>query len=274
MDVAVPTTRPKFKNPPVVEVAATLFFQELEPRVLALSVSDLLAALGSDYKTVEFKHEFQDRQGISVEQITNESKFEYARYWFESEDKVDLLQISHRRIGFNWRRLKSDDNNRYKTYEHVAKKFNEGLDALDKISSSKNAGIIKPVSMELAYFNHIGFDALKGSLRNISQLFPQFDWFSKASWLKEPNAFNFAWNVPDPEAKRNIVIQCMTAADLSTGEPLLRLEIVVKGNVANENKVLDREMIAKWFEEAHLIIVNTFTAITGDVVRKEMWGNE
>jgi uncharacterized protein (TIGR04255 family) len=268
----IPTTRPKFSHPPVVEVAATLGYQEINPQLLATNFETLRSHIGTDYKIVEFRHEMPETLGFRLEEVNASSPFEFPKYWFMTEDKVDLLQLSHRRLAFNWRRIKPEDQTTYKTYDHVWKRFSDGIAALERFQLSKSQPKLTPVSMELAYFNHIRFDEFGGSLTRIEQLFPSHEWLKNAPWLEEPNGFSFLWNIPDPKANRNIRIQCVTAVDVSIGDPILRLDIVVHGNVPAEGGKNRDDGLQKWYDEAHLIIVNTFATMTADKVQRETWG--
>lgn len=272
MATPIPTTRPKFSRPPVVEVAATLGYQDLNPEVMATNLESLRAYFGSDYKIIEFHHEMLDAPLFKLAEINTTTPFEFPKYWFLTEDKVDLLQLSHRRLAFNWRRVKLDDQNAYKTYDHVWNRFSKGIAALDKFQTSNSQPAVIPVNMELAYFNHIRFEEFGGSLAEIEQLFPSHQWLKNAPWLEEPNGFSFQWNIPDPKANRNIRIQCVTAVDVRVGDPILRLDIVVQGNMPAENVKNRDEGLKKWYDEAHFIIVNTFATMTADKIQKETWG--
>ena len=273
MPNVIPSEKPKFSQPPVVEVAANVGFHPIDTTKFILSIPLLQKKLGSKYPKVQIKNEMPEMTGIHFQQIDNQAPFTSPRFWFESEDTTDLVQISNRKLSFNWRKLKQNDERRYKTYEHVWDGFATSLKALDELVSSEMSGkALSVVSMELAYFNHIKFDDFGGSLAKIEQLIPSHSWLKNAPWFGEPNAFNFTWNIPDADASRNVLIQCFTAVDIGTGDPVLRLEIVVQGYIISEDMKIGDARFKKWYEEAHLIIVNTFAAMTAKKVQKEVWG--
>lgn len=265
--------RIKFKKPPVIEVAAVVRFDSLEPKKLALNLDQLWTHLGKEeYPTFEFKNDLVAQPGprLSLEEVSQQTPFRFPQYWLEGRDRTDLIQLSHYKIGFNWRRLSLDDNNIYKAYEHVWDKFSAAVRAFEKFSNAHMGVALQPRSLELAYFNVVKLNDFGGSFSKIGNLYPTQKWLD-APWLKEPSVFNFSWIVPDADTQRNMSIQSVTGVDFSSGEPLLRLDIVVQGDIPEESYTITSEDFKKWFDESHTSIVKTFSSLTSDDVQKTAW---
>lgn len=269
MPTAVPQSRPKYKTPPLVEVAATLGFETIDPTKLVLSVHDFYSKLGPGYE-LQLKNEVPEIRGVHIQQVDEHSNLTTPKFWLVHENTTDLIQISNRRLSFNWRKLKSDTDIKYKTYEHVWQQFSAGIKTLNQVLPTR----VNPKNLELAYYSHIRMSDFGGAVKDIHRVFPALNWFPNTPWLAEPNAFNFVWNIPDLDSGKNVTVQVVTAVDSNTGEDILRLEIVVKKNVHEDKLDSEDEIVEKWFQEAHFTIVNTFAAITSEQIQKEKWGRE
>lgn len=268
---SAPTTRPKFKNPPVIEVAASIQFADLEGSKILANLEYFWTKLGKDqYPIIEFKQpksKMSDNQaGFSFAVVNDHDDYPPPRIWFASEDKQRLVQLQPDRLSFNWRKLEPE-NACYSSYEIVWNNFHASLTALAAFAKDKLGKSIESDLLELLYINMVPFSDF-GGMANIERLLPSIS-YSKfpTTFLDTPNVLNFVWDIPSNDGKSSLKVQGLTASNLVTGEPFLRLDLQQRGAVAAvfDNKA---EEIHNWFDEAHLRIVNTFKEITGPEMHK------
>jgi len=270
----VPKTRPKFSNPPVIEVAATIQFSDLGGNALLLSLSEFWKILGEgNYPVVELKQprmKLSDQAGSVQFALINENDgYAAPRVWFLSEDQTRLVQLQSDRLVFNWRQL-DRSNPSYSSYEIVWKNFQQAMQALTQFSAKYLDKKIEADFVELLYINLIPFSDFGGAA-NIEACIPSMS-FSKMpkAYLAEPNAVNFMWDIPIEEARSTLRIQGLTGPDVVTGEPMLRMDLLQRGAIS---AVFDKDetKIHNWFDDAHYRIVNTFKSMTGSEMHKQ-WG--
>ena len=111
--------KPKFDNPPLVEVVAGIQFERLS-NIQTLDFADIWTHFGKDKFPVY--REMPPLDNVGALEISNLPPMR--RYWFESVKKDALLQLQRDRFIYNWRRPPEnmDKPNCYPKYEEVVKK--------------------------------------------------------------------------------------------------------------------------------------------------------
>lgn len=153
---------PDFESPPVVEVAISLQFEQLELlRIPHLGV--LWEVFRQDgYSRIEEHGELEPtfeefvRMGGPRVRLRLEA-FEDAppapRIWFLNEAKTELIQVQRDRPIVNWRQGAQSEP--YPRYVHVLERFKSALSSLEKFLGLENLGRVTPTQCEITYVNHI-----------------------------------------------------------------------------------------------------------------------
>lgn len=266
---------PKFDNPPVVEVYATAQFSELEDKDFLLQMNSLWESIGKkEYPELLLKNKQQPLSNVhnapQLEFIDGDSDFHYPRIWLESADKFYVIQIQADRLSFSWRKISSETEQNYPSYDVVWEKFSSVLNMLSKFSQDTCGKSLEINFLELAYINAIKFDNFGGA-ENIHTCIPSITSKQIPDYLGSPDTVNFLWETPTTDKNVKFRIQGLTGADRSTGEKLLRLDLTQRGAV---DFVFDKDSqkIHTWFEKAHSRIVHTFKDITSNSMHVEKWG--
>lgn len=189
------------------------------------------------------------------------------RFWFESEDKVYLLQLQQDRVLLNWR--KSADDGVYPRYEFVRERFVREVERLDRFLQSEQLGQLRPNQCELTYINTIMLDENPHlSLDRITQL-----------WTDQARQIDDGLTIEGTIIQTRLVMKhqgvpygrlyisftpALRANDL---KPVVQLEMTARGRpdeetVASALQLLDRERST---------IVRTFTYVTKKEMHK-LWG--
>lgn len=269
--------RPKFSNPPVVEVVAIAQFSELNEKAFFLNVGKLWDKLGKEsFPYLEYKNKApslsHESGGVHLELIKGESDFQFPRIWLESEDKGFVMQIQSDRLSLSWRELDRESLSSYSSYERVWASFSNSMRQLSAFAEEHCGSALEVNFLHLAYINVIPFSDFGGA-ENIHKCIPSVSSENIPSYLGTSEAINFLWDIPIKQNGSRFKIQGVTGADNNTGDRLLRLDLLQRGVVGIS---LDEEFAAmqSWFDEAHLNIVNTFQDVTSDYMHKEKWGIE
>lgn len=267
--------RPKFNNPPVVEVSATAQFSDLEPSTLMLGISEIWQKIGKTaYPEILIKnkrgrlsHEVKE---LRFEFMSSEDDFVCPRYWFVSSDKSFVVQIQTDRISVNWRKTEESKDADYSSYEAVWERF-AGVMLVMSAFSEEQLGCTLDINfMELSYTNIIPFRDFGGAAE-IDKCIPSITSKYIPDYLGKADAVNFLWDTAIDGGISKFRVQGLTALDNKTGENLLRLDYSQRGAV---DLAFDKETdkIHNWFNEAHLRIVNAFKDMGSDYMKANVWG--
>ena len=156
------TQTPKFRKPPVVEVALSVI-TDPTPGFTAAHIGLLWTAgdlrsrfpKTSDHPPVdapvEQENEPQVQQGPRLEfQPLENFKL---RSWFLNETETQLLQIQQDRISRNWRRAGTSEE--YPSYDNIRGPFQDDLRLISEFFAANGLGVVRPKQAEVTYVNHI-----------------------------------------------------------------------------------------------------------------------
>lgn len=187
------------------------------------------------------------------------------RYWFISEDDVELLQVQTDYLAFNWRRRAQDQ--RYPGFAYIRDRYqgictyvSESLEALGKPP-------LRPRQAELTYVNILRPDGAWHSHRQAHELvrlaFPDVDKYEQVSlgYTKpiENKVGAFAGR---------LYVNLQPAFDLARQAPVINLTFTAR-SAAFDNAVLDDA--ADFFELAHSVVTETFQSLVTEQSRR-VWG--
>jgi uncharacterized protein (TIGR04255 family) len=162
-DLGLMTPTPKFRKPPVVEVALSVMMDPL-PGFNSAHVGSLWAAEDVRRRfpktvdqpplesTIEHENEQRIQLGSPRVQFEALNKFKL-RTWFLNEAETDLLQIQDDRVARNWRR--AGTNEPYPSYDNIKGPFDQDLRMVSSFLEKAGLGEIKPIQAEVTYVNHI-----------------------------------------------------------------------------------------------------------------------
>ncbi len=264
---------PKYKNPPVIELVCGVLFQPLQ--------KFLTPHLGLLWE--KFKEEYPNPRDIvplppvvetfespsSTPHSTWEEFPLFPRIWLERQDGTGLIQIQRDRFLHNWKRVRVEDE--YPHYANVIEKFRAQLDCFESFLRENNIGTIEPLQYELTYVNHILKDEGWSSLRDLGNVFPDFQWRTKGKrFLVEYEGINWATNFRLPNQKGRLHARIRHGIRKQDQRPMLLLDLTARGIEKNSK----RESMWDWFEMAHEWIVCGFSELTGFDVQKKNWGRQ
>lgn len=252
---------PKYKNPPLNEVALGITFAPLKKMKAAY--------IGLFWNNV--KKEFPKCEQAQVigdninEIIEEETGMPNPRIWLISKDDDLLIQIQKNKFLLNWR--KKDKS--YPHYEDVSERFFKYLKEFSDFLIKNDLGPIEYTEFELSYFNHIprgdGWDDWK----SIGNLFPDLAWKNENHrFLSNPEGIIWqpVFKLPDNNGQLLVKIQPVTR--LMDGIPVIIFEITA--NSKNSNKA-DKD-IHEWFNRSHEFITKSFEDLTSHEVQDTVWG--
>ncbi len=164
-----------FANPPVAEVALSVQFSG--PVLDGNTVTrDLLPVLCKSFPKTEILsavprmgEEFSPNAnpGLSFQIVGQGPEF---RFWFISEDDVELVQVQADRLTFNWRR---ENDSSYPRYEKVRQRFIETCTTfVDVLSGSEAEPRVD--WCEVSYLNPLPVRNEDGSRKELSTMLTRF----------------------------------------------------------------------------------------------------
>ncbi len=255
------TDLPKFKSPPVNEVAMGVKFEPIEGLTLA-HFGIFWATLRDEFG----KSEEAIPLGTPTDTPLRVGGGPLPRLWLVHNDEQFLIQLQPNIFYFNWRRR--DDDQVYPSYDAINPLFRKYLALYFTLLSSE--GLPPPVafSCDLSYINLIteqSNDAAKGSLTNP---FPDFVWRqSKERFLPRPKAVNWHSVFDLPDGAGDLSARVQSATRVADGSAVLRFEIKATGG---EQRLTLKET-ENWFDIAHRAIVLSFVDMTDSDIQREVW---
>ena len=259
----------RFKNPPINELIIGAYF---DPPLLALRsehIGLLWTRFRNDLPKVEQREPLlMAASGTGPSAIVgNEFPF-MPRYWFVSEDEVNLIQVQKEAFLLNWRKRKADyphfDLHLKPCFDKYFSNFTEFL--ADEVGIS-DVGI---GLCELTYVNVIEVCEYWQGPQDTPKLIPSFSIPDSGSSASGRSAFNCAFRQDlgsDLQSQIGVRIGENAA---SPGSPCLILELKALGRPDPEGST----SIDEWYDRAHQMIVAQFLRLTDAGVQRTHWGLE
>lgn len=152
-------TLPKFKAPPIVELALGVQFDRLE-RVKAVHYGVWWQTIREQFPKVEehtplapIVEPFDLTQPIAVK-LQLSDRPPPVRWWFLNKETTRLIQIQEDRFVYNWRK-RASSNEQYPSYDDLIKDFIGHLKSFCTFLAEGKHGLFNPNMCEIAYVNHV-----------------------------------------------------------------------------------------------------------------------
>lgn len=264
------TTLPRYRKPPVIEVAMSVQFEELaafQPVHFGL----LWERWRERYPVAEHKEplgsvvELFGVRGTQSAFIS--SDFPIGRYWYLSADAHQLIQVQRDKFVLNWRKL--DEDTRYPSYDTLRERFEQELDLFLEFLETENIGRLEPTQAELTYVNHI--PAEKGLDSDLERVLAPWSGSVSEPFLPSIEDAQLFWQYKFEENGKPIGrlhIQLQTALS-SANRRLLTIAMTGRGAPIGTGSAGALRLTDK----AHEWIVRGFTSLTTDQMHN-LWERE
>ena len=263
-----PTPLPRFKKPPVSEVAVGvqftgptltpvhlgLYYQRVKARFPKVLVQPPLAPAIETF-------------GPPAALSLSLPAIGLPRIWFVSNDDESLIQLQAGRLFFNWRA--SSDRSTYPHFDAVRQEFLYALDELDALTSSEGIGQLSANQCEVVYVNPLPTARTGVPISAPEKIFRICNVQLGSEWNESPEdiAFNVRYRFDDedgrPFGRLTVTLNSGWGPD---GSPGFSLELTARGMPRGAG----RDGISAFHEYAHQAIVRCFTGLTTPAMH-ESW---
>jgi uncharacterized protein (TIGR04255 family) len=254
---AIVNDLPEFEDPPVIEVALSAQFRAL-PGLQGLALAPLRELWRAQYPQVE---EQPPLPSIVEGDIPGGPSFQLnlgfpaVRYWFLTDDGMDLVQLQYDRLSVNWRELGS--GNAYPRYPAMRQVFADRFTDLRHFTVAEGLGDLHVTQLELSYINAVTVD--HGDMGKLERIL--------SMWRSVPNH-----HLDDPEqvrAELTYQVKGLGAGvsrlwaqvgpgQREAGVPAILLTFSLRGAPAGEG--LDGALA--FLDDAHQHVVRSFAELT------------
>ena len=256
----------RFKNPPINELIIGTYF---DPPLFSLQsehVGLLWSRWRDSFPIVEQRMPISGAQGPGPVVTAGNAVPGMPRYWFVSEDKVNLIQVQKNAYFLNWRRHNSDYPH---FFEQLKPSFDQYYDIFESfIREEVGEHNINIEMCELTYVDAIEpCDYWQGPL-DTAKVIPSFSLPVRGHGNECVTAFNNMY-LCEVSARLNlhVAIRTVVAADDPPSPPRLVLEFKALGRLGG----VPKSETATWYSEAHDTIVACFLNMTSKDVQREYW---
>ena len=257
--------RASFKNPPLVEVAASVQFEH----PLGINTLDM-ANIWSSFDRKRFSR-YREMPPLDPLLPQNTHLIEMSplppmrRYWFETEQQDALIQLQQDRLIYNWKRPPSNfnDQNCYPRYEKVIAAFFEYYGKLIKFLEDRQLQSSNPSYLGLTYINLI--EIPENGLGVIGKVFKDINLMGKERLLPAPQNIHHTWFFQVPDLPISLKTDLSTRQRVHDGSKTLQYELSVTGPISD----FSYAGMQDWFKNAHLWITHGFVDATSNEMHKE-----
>jgi len=182
------------------------------------------------------------------------------RLFFINRVKNHLIQIQQDRFLQNWRKLKNEDN--YPRYDNLFPQFATSWELFNSFVKEQNLGTLEPDQYELTYVNHIPRGEAWKSLKDIENIFPEFQCKVGGRFFNEPEDVSWrkVFRLPDSKGRLHVLLRLAVSKELGQ---IIIFELTARGfTPGNMNE---------WFDIAHEWIVKGFSDLTSSTIQTSIW---
>lgn len=264
-------TLPRFAKPPVIEVAISVQFKELN-KVSAPHLGLLWAELyrGRYPRATQQPPLANVQEGFSsaperatVEVLPN---IPVPRLWFLNQLGTELIQVQPDRFVLNWRKL--DTEEAYPSYERIKKRFQEEVSAFASWLQSHELGEIKVDQSELTYVNHIIEGEGWSAGDHIGGIVTLWGGRTHDDYMPDPEDVRFATQYVMSEKAQpvgRLHVRAETARRVSDDRRVVKLSLIGRGPPLGDG--MDDALTI--MDQAHEWIVRSFASITSTEMQKK-----
>lgn len=260
---------PRFRKPPVSEVAVGVQFQApmLNPVHLGLyyqRVKTRFPNVGVQppvppaFETFGVKPTMTFPFPFPVPVLGGVVPFQ-PRMWFSSTDGASLIQLQSGRLIFNWRG--GIHQNAYPHFEAVRAEFTKAFDELEALARGEGLGEVTVNQCEMVYVNPLPTAVTGVSLSEPQKIFRLWSDDRGEEWYETPEDISFTvryrFNDKDNNPFGRLIV-ALSSGLAGDGSPTFNLELTARGQPIGGG----REGVSAFHDHAHEAIVRCFAAIT------------
>ena len=265
---------PRFKKPPVSEVAIGIQFQApiLTPVHLGLYYQMIKDRFPAVAVQPPLQPVFETFEPLSPPILPMTFSFQggmvglIPRMWFSSSNGSSLVQLQPGRLNFNWRGGLEGDA--YPHFQAVQSEFANVLTDLDSLIESEGLENISVNQCELIYVNPLPSSVTGVSLSEPQKIFRLWGGSQGEEWTDAPEdvtfgaRYRFCDEKGNPFGRLTVTLTSGVAGD---GTPAFQLQMAARGRPIGEGRL----GITAFHNYAHEAIVRCFAAITTSSRRKD-----
>ena len=250
----------RFQNPPINELIIATYFEPLIAELRSEHIGLFWARIRNDFPKVE-------QQGpvgsIEAFQVTGNEFVPIPRYWFISEDEVNLIQVQRNAFMLNWRR-------RNEEYPHFADHLKPTFDKYFQVFEDflrEDVGVGDPgIDLcELTYVNTIESCQYWQGPQDTANVIPSFAFLKTG--MDPASALNCAYTyTPDS----NLTVRVGIRNGQSTRKPDTPVLVFEIRATARLGKV-GKSVADSWYERAHRAIIACFLQMTSKDIQDAYW---
>lgn len=271
-----PADLPNFERPPVTEVVLSIQFAALTA-FRTLHVGLLWDKLRQEYPNASEQpplppvfETFGAALAFAPPRLEIQTFLSppMHRFWFETADGSELLQVQQDRILHNWRKREKEQE--YPRYETIREQFVADIGAFNDFLNKEGLGEVRPNQCEVNYINSIELADADSPYTRLERITPL--WTGSF-------AENYGNEIENTAIQSRFVLQeggqpygrayvSFTPAVLpAENRPVMRLDITVRGKPRQQTLESAFDML----DQEREIVVRTFAAVTTPELW-EMWG--
>jgi uncharacterized protein (TIGR04255 family) len=262
---------PRFRKPPVVEVAIGVQFPDvLNPVHLGLYYQKIKARFPKMQVVPPLPAMFETFPLSAADPAPVAPVFfdtSRPRMWFTSQDDNLLLQIQSDKLIFNWR--SGAQGSPYPHFDAIQPEFAQAYDALDILAKAEKIEIT-PNQCELVYVNSILTANTGVPLSEPQKIFSLWSDTRGPEWQEplEDLSFNTRYQFTDESGNPFGRLSASLAAGWAAKEasPAYQLQMIARGQPRDPSYT----GVAAFHDHAHKAIVRCFAAITTPEMHK-LW---
>jgi uncharacterized protein (TIGR04255 family) len=249
---------PKYKRPPVVEVAVSVFFGKL-PNFKSAHFG-LFAARNPEYPNID------DRMPFFRSLPWEGPLPPLRRAMFLTADGNNLIQVQPDSFAHNWRKTKLDDQ--YPSFDKARELFLKKWGLFKAFVSEMQLGQIEISECEVTYVNHLFDDAPEGFPVALEKYSPVISVRRRASkdFLPNPRSLQAALSYPMPDDVGNLNVSFKHGPRQLDAREAMQMDLTATVKVKKDGSDLEPHL-----ELAHQWIVLGFTELTSDAAH-QIWG--
>lgn len=240
-----PAKLPDFKNPPLVEVAMSVQFDELS-NFRSVHAGLLWEKFRKKFpqfaEQPEIPPKFETfggkRQSLTRPQIklVHAQTPSVPRYWFLDKNGNELIQFQQNKFVHNWRK----NNNRslqYPRYEHIRSKFSAELRKINAFLRENELGKIVPNQAEITYVNMIELPGNRDPWTNFGTVFNHWTNNRYQSKFGNLEHSNFSMQFVSNDENGDPFGRLYTSASPAVSDEhyCIRFELVFRGSPKKQN---------------------------------------
>jgi uncharacterized protein (TIGR04255 family) len=252
----------RFHNPPINELVIATYFNPPLFTLRSEHVGLFWSRIRDTFPAVEQQAPVGGAE--TLEQTSGEF-FPMPRFWFVTEDKINLIQLQKKAFMLNWRRRDAQ-------YPHFAENLKPAFDKYFRIFEDfarEDAGVqdIKIDLCELTYINTIEACEFWQGPQDTARVIPSFVMPETGMESSVAAAFNCIYvYVVSKDLQLRVSIR-NGEATAKPGTPVLVIEIRATGQLGQVGKSAADE----WFDRAHEAIIACFVGMTSEDIQYTYW---